>query len=149
MLNDLRAEQIQKQKKLQLGKESKPRTKEIGIQFYGRVLGKTIDASTQTSSTDILTELKEQVQSLKKIVKELTALKRNLKATTPLISEEFSDDETLGSLLGDAIRTICQEGESSDDIVLESPTLESSQALPSLENNCQFKSPLSNECRLI
>lgn len=139
MLDDLRAEQNKKQKALQLEKEPKRRTKEAGVQSDGGMFVKTIDASTQTDSTDILNELKEQVQSLMKVVKELMAFKKALNdggktASSALIEDVFDDDETFCSIVGDAIRTMCQEGENSDDVVCESPTLESPhQALPNLQ----------------
>ena len=151
MLNDLRAEQNHKQKALQLKKEPKPRTKEVGVQPVGEVHVKTIDASTQTDSPDILNELKGQVQNLMKVVEELTSLKRDLKdgenrATPPLINEEFSDDETFRNIVGDAIRTMCQDGEGSDNIKCESPTIESSQVLPNLGE--QLPVPLNTQQRI-
>ena len=148
MLDDLRAEQNKKRKALQLEKKPKRQTRDAGVQSDGGMFVKTIDASTQTDSTDILDGLKEQVQSLMKAVKELTELKKKdlneggKTASSALIEDEFDDDETFGSIVGDAIRTMCQEGENSDKVVYESLTLECPhQVLPNLQEQPARRTP--------
>ena len=78
MLSDLWAEQDQKRKALQLTKVPKAKTDEVGsTQAAERTAPvKLIDVSTQTDSheNDSVSELKEQVQQLMKVVKELSAV---------------------------------------------------------------------------
>ena len=77
MLSDLWAEQDQKRKALQLTKVPKAKRDEVGTQAAERTVPvKFIDVSTQTDSheNDSVSELKEQVQQLMKMVKELSAV---------------------------------------------------------------------------
>ena len=143
MLSDLRAEQDQKRKALQLTKVPKARTKEIGTQAAERrATVKLIDVSTQTDShdNDSVSELKEQVQQLMKVVKELSALKGDLmagvKATAPgpPTNHKFSDDESFGSIVSDALMsTLGTEEESSNELTRESPSQHLPQPLPALQ----------------
>ena len=77
MLSDLWTEQDQKRKALQLTKVPKANTDEVGTQAAERTAPvKLIDVSTQTDSheNDSVGKLKEQVQQLMKVVKELSAV---------------------------------------------------------------------------
>ena len=143
MLSDLRAEQDQKRKALQLTKVPKARTKEVGTQAAERIPPlKLIDVSTQTDShnNDSVSELKEQVQQLMKVVKELSTLKGDLiagvKATAPGSprNHDFSDDESFGSIVSDALMTtLGTEEESSNEVIRESPSRHLPQPLPALQ----------------
>jgi len=143
MLSDLRAEQDQKRKALQLTKVPKARTKEVGTQAAERIAPvKLIDVSTQTDShdNDSVSELKEQVQQLMKVVKELSALKGDLmagvKTTAPgsPTNHEFNDDESFGSIVSDDLMsTLGTEEESSNEVTHESPSQHLPQPLPALQ----------------
>ncbi|KAJ7322027.1 hypothetical protein OS493_033189 [Desmophyllum pertusum] len=98
-------------------------------------------------SCDVLSELKEQVQHLMRVVEELATLKHDLKdgvagirATTPLIPDDFSDG-CFGNIVGDAIRSLYEPGESSNEVIQESPTPDSSHTLPALQQPLPFSVP--------
>ena len=140
MLSDRRAEQDQKRKTLRLTKVSKPQTKEVGTQAAEKIPPvKLIDVSSQTDShnSDSVSGLKEQVQQFMNAVKELSALKRDLmeriNATAPT-NPEFSEDESFGRIVSDAlISTFGTEEESSSEVVRESPSQDFPQPLPALQ----------------
>ena len=140
MLSDRRAEQDQKKKTLRLTKVSKPQTKEVRTQAAEKIPPvKLIDVSSQTDShnSDSVSELKEQVQQLMNAVKELSALKRDLmeriNATAPT-NREFSEDESFGRIVSDAlISTFGTEEESSSEVVRENPSQDFPQPLPALQ----------------
>ena len=71
--------------------------REIGIQCdKGNPAVKTADATVQTDFEDVTDELRKQVQDLKQVVAELTALKNQLRVSgqtsDPLLTELFSDN---------------------------------------------------------
>ena len=140
MLSDRRAGQDQKRKTLRLTKVSKPQTKEVGTQAAKKIPPvKLIDVSSQTDShnSDSVSELKEQVQHLMNAVKELSELKRDLmeriNATTPT-NREFSEDESFGRIVSDAlISTFGTEEESASEVVRQSPSQDFPKPLPALQ----------------
>ena len=74
-----------------------PGRRETGIQCdKGNPAIKTADAAVQTYFVDVTDELRKQVQDLKQVVTELTALKHQLRvsgqASDPLLTELFSDN---------------------------------------------------------
>ena len=119
---------------------SKPQTTEVGTQAAEKIPPvKFIDVSCQTDShnRDSVGELKEQVQQLMNAVKELSALKRDLmerlNATAPT-NREFSEDESFGRIVSDAlISTFGTEEESSSEVARESPSQDFPQPLPALQ----------------
>ena len=119
---------------------SKPQTTEVGTQAAEKIPPvKFIDVSCQTDShnRDSVSELKEQVRQLMNAVKELSALKRDLmerlNATAPT-NREFSEDESFGRIVSDAlISTFGTEEESSSEVARESPSQDFPQPLPALQ----------------
>ena len=119
---------------------SKPQTTEVGTQAAEKIPPvKFIDVSCQTDShnRDSVSELKEQVQQLMNAVKELSALKRDLmerlNATAPT-NREFSEDESFGRIVSDAlISTFGTEEESSSEVARESPSQDFPEPLPALQ----------------
>ena len=94
-LNQFLAEQQKREAKRRQRQATGRR--EIGIQCdKGNPAVKTADATVQTDFVDVMDELRKQVQDLKQVVAELTALKNQLRVSgqtsDPLLTELFSDN---------------------------------------------------------
>ncbi|KAJ7394797.1 hypothetical protein OS493_000631 [Desmophyllum pertusum] len=110
LLAEFLKEQSQKQADLKKKRSEQPKvqTAEASVQC-GRsvVLKRTADASVQTDHYDVTRELKEQVQNLTEVVKQLTALKC-IHQHEPKIpsSPLFEDDQLLDTALDPALASV-------------------------------------------
>ncbi|KAJ7394534.1 hypothetical protein OS493_000349 [Desmophyllum pertusum] len=115
LLAEFLKEQSQKQADLKKKRSEQPKvqTAEASVQC-GRsvVLKRTADASVQTDHYDVTRELKEQVQNLTEVVKQLTALKcihqhEPKIPSSPLFEDDQLLDTALDPALASVIRSFC------------------------------------------